>query len=134
MPMIDPTDYNLNDSHEPTAAKPGEEYRLVITDVRDGQDKNGYSYVMPRLEIVGEPYSKDFTHFLHLPSAGMNEKQLNKVKWNLKAFTTCFSIDLSRPQDPKEDWVGQEGFAILGTSDNEEYGEQNFIKKLVTPQ
>ena len=134
MAMIDPSAYDLDGSQEPTASKPGEEYKLIITEVRDGIDKNGYDYLMPRLEIVGEPYSKDFTHFLHLPNSEMTEKQLNKVKWNLKSFADCFSIDMSRPQDPKEDWVGCEGYAILGSNDNDEYGEQNFIKKLVTPK
>ena len=134
MPMIDPTGYGLDESQEPKASKPGEEYKLIIVEVRDGEDKNGYDYLIPRLEIVGEPYSKDFTHFLNLPDGKMSEKQLNKVRWNLTSFAECFSIDMSRPHDPKEEWVGHEGYAILGTNDNEEYGEQNFIKKLVTPQ
>ncbi len=138
MPMIDPTGYDLDDSQEPSAVKPGEEFKLIITDVTDGEDKNGFDYLMPRLEIVGEPYSKDFTHFLYLPNkkngGKMSEKQLNKAKWGFRAFTECFGIDLSRPQDPKEAWLGHEGYAILGTSETDEYGEQNFIKKLVTPQ
>ena len=132
MPMIDPTDMDLDGSQEPITVKPGEEYKLIIVSVTDGVDKNGFDYVMPRLEIVGEPFAKDFTHFLHLPSKEMTEKKLNQVKWALKSFTDCFEIDMSIPHDPKEEWVGHEGYGILGANESDDYGEQNFIKKLVT--
>jgi len=133
MTMIDPSDLGLDESQEPYAVEGGEEHKLRIVEVKSGEDKNGYSYLQPRLEIVGEPYSKDFTHFLHLPSKAMGEKQLNRVRYNYKAFCAAFGIDTTRPQDPNDDWPGHEGFAILGLTENEQYGEQNFIKKLITP-
>ena len=135
MPMIDPTDYDLDSSKEPHAVKPGNEYKLVIVEVRSGKDKNDNDYIQPRLEVVEDPYAKDFTHFLHLPNAKtMTEKRLNSVKWALKTFCEAFGIDLSRPTNPADDWPGQEGFAILGAATDDQYGEQNFIKKLSTPQ
>jgi hypothetical protein len=134
-PMIDMSGEDFDNTQEPYAVKAGEEYKLVIVDVKEGKDKNGLDYLQPRLEVVGEPFAKDFTHFMHLPNkAEMSDKQLNRVRWNMKSFAECFGIDLGRPQDPKEDWVGMEGFAILGISKSEEYGEQNFVKKLITPK
>lgn len=134
MAMIDPTEYGLDESQEPYAVAAGEEYKLVIVEVKDGVDKNGLDYLMPRLEIVGEPFAKDFTHFLHIPNKeAMGEKQLNRVRFAYSSFCKAFGIDTSRPYDPVDDWPGSEGFAILGVGSNEMYGEQNFIKKLVTP-
>jgi len=133
MAMIDPTDMGLEDSQEPYAVEGGEEHKLRIVEVKEGTDKNNLAYLMPRLEIEGEPFAKDFTHFLHIPSKDMNDKQLNRVRYNYKAFCECFGIDMSRPHDPKDEWPGHTGFAILGLAENEQYGEQNFVKKLITP-
>lgn len=135
MGTIDLGDYELDDSQEPYAVKPGEEHKLIIVDVKEGEDKNGFEYVQPRIEIEGEPFAKDFTHFLHLPDKeNMSEKQLNRVRYNLKVFCECFGIDMTRPTTPKDDWPGCEGFGILGVTTSEQFGEQNFISKLVTPK
>ena len=135
MATIDPTDYDLDGSQEPYAVKGGEEHKLIIVDVKEGEDKNGLAYVQPRIEIVGEPFAKDFTHFLHLPDKdAMTEKQLNRVRYNYRTFCEAFEIDNSRPYDPKDEWPGHEGYAILGAGTDERYGEQNFISKLVMPR
>ena len=135
MAMIDPTDMGLDEGQEPYAVKGGEEYKLRVIAVNEGTDKNELAYLMPQLEIVGEPFSKDFSHFLHVPNKEkMNEKKLNRVRYAYKSFCECFSIDMTRPHDPKDEWPGHEGFAILGSAENEQYGEQNFIKKLITPR
>lgn len=134
MAMIDPSEYGLDDSQEPYAVKPGE-YKVRIISVGKGTDKNDLEYLQPRLEVDGEPYSKDFTHFLHIPNKEeMGEKQLNRVRFAYSSFCKCFSIDTTRPFDPQDDWAGCEGWAILGISESDEYGEQNFIKKLLTPK
>ena len=135
MAMSDPTEMGLDESQEPKVVKPGEEYKLVIVSVHEGEDKNGLDYLMPKVEIVGEPFSKDFSHFLHIPSRkNMTEKELNKARFAYDSFCKAFAIDNTRPHDPNDEWPGHEGYAILGAGDNEEYGEQNFIKKLVLPK
>ena len=134
-PMIDPEEYGLDEGQEPTAVKGGEEYKLIITGVNEGTDKNGLDYLMPSLEVVGEPYSKDFTYFLHVPDKDkMGAKKLNQARYNYSTFCKTFEIDLSRPFDPKDDWPGKEGWAILGAKESEEFGEQNFVKKLLAPK
>jgi hypothetical protein len=131
MPMFDPSEWQLDDSQEPYAMPDGHEAKLRIVEVTKGTDKNGEQYFQPRLEIVGEPYSKDFTHFLHVPSRKMSDKKINQVRNAMKTFCECFDIDISRPFDPSDDWPGHEGWAILGVRDSEQYGEQNFIRKLI---
>lgn len=135
MATIDLNDYELDGAQEPYAVEAGEEYKLIIVDVKEGKDKNDLEYIQPRLEIEGEPFAKDFTHFLHLPNkAEMTPKQLNRVAYNLRSFCECFGISTDGTTNPKDDWVGCEGFAILGTTTSEQYGEQNFISKLMTPK
>lgn len=135
MSIVDMTEYDLPSAEEPKAAKAGTEYKLRILSVDKDVDKNGLDYLMPRLEIVDEPTSKDFTYFMHLPNREkMNAKQLTRAKWNLKTFCECFSIPMDQPVDPEDDWPGEEGWAVLGMKEDEQYGEQNFIKKFITPK
>ena len=134
MAMIDFDEMGLDEAKEPYAVKGGEERKLVIVEVKEGTDKNGLEYLQPRLEIIGEPYAKDFTHFLHIPNkAKMTAKQLNRVRYSMDSFRKCFGIE-GGVQDPKDSWPGHEGYAIVGNQKNEQYGEQNFISKLVIPQ
>jgi hypothetical protein len=133
--LIDPTEYGVADAEEPKVVKAGEEYKLRILSVDKGTDKNNLDYIMPRLEIVESPTSKDFTHFLHIPDKNnMSEKQLNRARWAWQSFCECFDIPLDMPTDPEDDWAGNEGWAILGMKEDEQYGEQNFIKKLISPK
>lgn len=135
MAMIDPSEFELDGAVEPAAVKGGEEYELNIVSVNEGTDKNDLKYLMPRLEVVGDPFSKEFTYFLHLPNKKkMSEKQLNRARFAYRSFCECFSIDTTRAHDPKDEWPGHKGFAILGRGEDEQYGEQNYIKRLVTPQ
>ena len=135
MTMLDLTEYDLPNAPEPKAVKAGEERKLRILSVDSGTDKNGLDYYMPRFEITDEPTSKDFTYFLHVPNKEkMNEKQLTRARWAMKTFCECFELPLDRPVNPEDDWPGNEGWAILGMKEDEQYGEQNFIKKFITPK
>lgn len=132
MPMIDATEWGLGDSHEPYCMPDGYEAKLQIIDVKEGVDKNGLAYLRPILEIIDEPYSKEVSHFLHIPdSAQMTPKQLNLARRNMLLFITAFEIDSAGPFDPREDWPGSNGWAILGVQTTEQYGDQNTIKKPV---
>src|SRR5882724_9906176 len=90
MSMIDPSDWSLEDSQEPYCMRDGTEAKLRIVAVTKGTDKNDCMYLQPRLEVVGEDFSKDFTHFLHIPDRKMSAKQLNRVKSALRAFMDAF--------------------------------------------
>lgn len=121
-------DFDFSDVVEPHAVDPDKEYKLRILDVRQADDKNGNPYVMPRFEIMDETGAKDFTYFMGLPNESMDAKRKNTVLYRIKMFLEAF--DLSPDTDPSE-WVGAEGWAILGREDNDQYGEQNFVKKFV---
>lgn len=124
-------DIDVTDAQEPIAIPAGDEVKLRIVDCRKDVDKNDNEYILPRFEVVDQPLAKDFTKYIGLPNTEMNEKQVLKAKWNLKSFYLSFGIDSSKPVNPEEDFLGLEGWAILGLEDNPEYGEQNYIKKFV---
>jgi hypothetical protein len=124
-------DINLGDAQEPKAAKEGE-YIVRIVDINEGIDKNGHNYLQPILDIPGEPTAKSFSHFLGLPYEGMDEKSRNNSKWRLKLFFEAFGIDHSKTIDTAA-IKGRQAWAILGVDSNDQYGEQNFVKKFVRP-
>ena len=130
--MIDPTEWELGEVEEPIAVPDGTEATLKIISVRTGVDKNGNSYWQPLLEIMEEPTSKDFTHFLHVPSRNtMSAKQYTRARYALQEFMDAFELDYSRPFSPGEDWPGSEGTAILNCKETQDYGMQNGIAKLL---
>ena len=120
------SDLDLSDVVEPRVVEADQEYNLRISDVKKGTNKNGGPYLMPRFEIVGEVGAKDVSHYIGLPDSSMDAKKLNNTKYRIKQFLEAFDID---PQTDTESWVGAEGWAVLGIQDNEQYGEQNFIKR-----
>lgn len=127
-------DLNLDDAVEPKVADADEEYKLSVIAVNTGTDKNGLAYFMPTFEIEGEPFSKPFSDFFHLPNpSDMDERKLNQVKYKLKNFFEAFDVDYRGRFDPEEDLIGCSGFAILGARENDEFGEQNYIKKYIKP-
>jgi hypothetical protein len=126
MPVIN---VDTSGAVEPTVVAAGTEVELRIVDVKVANDKNGHLYMMPRFEVVGEPYSKEFTKFLGMPHAEMDAKKKNQTLSALQAFERCFGCNLQ--QDDTDQIVGLTGWAILGVEETPEYGEQNYVKKFI---
>ncbi len=127
---IDLSDYDLENAQDPIAVEPGE-YQVRIIEC-DGKRENssGNPYVLPRFELCDEPLAKDFTLYLPLPHGDMDAKQKMRTVAKLKNFCACFGIAF-QGFDP-EDLAGTEGWVILGKDNDDEYGEQNFIKSFVS--
>jgi len=124
---------DVNDAVEPIVIEAGQEVRVRVTSVRTGDDKNGKPYVMPVFEVPDEPNAKDFSDFMYSPDKGkLSAKELAKAKWKMKTFFDATGFDNSRPFDPEDDWIGLEGWVIVGVSKSEEYGEQNTIRKYLS--
>ena len=122
---------DVDDVVEPYAMDADSEVELRIVDVREGTNKNGGPYLMPRFEVVGEVAAKEFSYYIGLPTDDMTPKARNAAAYKYKAFCEAFGLDASEEQNP-EDWIGLEGVAILGLEESAEYGEQNYIKRFVT--
>ena len=123
-------DIDVGDAQEPKVVPADEEYELRIIDAKTDINTSGNPYLLPRLEIVGEPLAKDFTKYIGLPHEEMDAKQLNRAKWALKNYLECFGLPTSG-QLVVDDMVGSTGWGILGVEDNEQYGEQNYVKKFI---
>jgi hypothetical protein len=129
-PIYDLSELDLESAVEPTVVDEGE-YNLRIIDVTEGTDKNSMAYIMPRLEVVDNPYSKDFTIFLHIPDkATMDAKRLNTAKVRMTNFLKCFGVDPASRINFKDNLPGKTGWCLLGVGeDDPQFGKQNYVKK-----
>jgi hypothetical protein len=134
MTLLDLESYDLDNTPEPKALEKGTEAELRVLEVREGVDKNGHDYVMPTLDVPDFPEVKDFTYFIGLPHSGMTPKQLQQAKWKMKSFCLAFGLPTSGKSDPVDDWPGARGWAILGYEENEQFGDRNYIAKLIMPK
>ncbi len=121
---------DCSDVVDPYVMDADAEVELRIIDVSQANDKNGNPYIMPRFEVVGEIAAKEFSYYLGLTTEAMTPKQKNASASKYRAFCTAFEIDHSEEQEP-EDWIGLEGVAIVGVSESDQYGEQNYVKRFV---
>ena len=130
---------DLDGAQEPTIAPADKEYKLRIISCEGlKQDKNGNDYIMPKFEIPSEPTSKEFTKYLKLATPNnlkdLSKKEANTLKWSNANFLLCFRIDAKKKFKPENDLVGKTGWAILGVESDEEYGDKNYIKRLIVPK
>jgi len=126
-------DIDTSNAIEPKAVPGDEEYEIRLVDVREGIDKNGNSYSMPRFDIPSEPTAKDFTKFYSHGRPDMTEKETNGIRWAIATFKKAFGIP-DNERGSLDRYFGNTAWAILGVSDDEQYGEQNYIKRFVTPK
>lgn len=127
-------DISLADTPELSALPEGE-YRVQVTDAEMSTNKSGGKYVLLRLEVPNEPTSKDFTHYLGLPSDDDTEKQVIKRKNRIKETMEALGYDYAAQGGIDVDaLVGLEGWAHLGESQDPEYGTQNSVRKWVKGQ
>ena len=138
MGIYDLSDMGLDEGQEPQAVDGDKEYKLRILEVTEGEDKREWDYIMPRFEIIDDPFSKDFTQFINVPDKKkMDVKTLNRVKHGPTGFVSflkAFGFDTSAKINFPDQSPGKEGWAILGKKKTEEYGEQNYIKRFVLPR
>lgn len=140
--FLDFTDDDLDSAVEPQAVEEGE-YTLKLADWKTDKkgavlqkDKNDHPYIMPIIEVIEceeAEYAKRFSHFLPLIHEDMTVKEKNAARWELKSFWTCFGIDYSQRID-YEECIGATGDALLVVAPDEGYGEQNRIKKFMSPR
>jgi len=126
-------DVDVDDAQEPKVMPADEEYKLRTTRGTIDTDKNDEPYMLVFFEVVDEPLAKDLSHFFRLPHSGLDAKQSNRVKWDLKIFQEAFSIPSLQGID-ESDLGGFEGWAILGVREDDTYGEQNSIRKFIAPR
>ena len=132
-------DIDTSDAKDPGVVEGGKEYKLRITSfLTNAEDevirtnKNGDDYFMPLYEIETDEYVSPVSQYMPVPDK--NKQDAKKYAENLSSLNKwklCF--DAPEGGFELEDMVGHEGFCILGVKDDAEYGEQNVVKKMMTP-
>ena len=127
-------DIDTSDSREPTVVEPNE-YKIRITGFRKDSDgkvirtsEAGNKFFIVVFDIPDEEFSKGLSKMFMVPTPEMEPKRLNAVKWDLECFKRAFGL----AEINFSNMVGKEGYAILGVSHSEQYGDQNEVKKFVT--
>jgi len=127
-------DVDTSDAVEPSVVEDGE-YKIRITGFNKDNgkiiriDKNGGKYFLTVFDIPNEPASKSFSKFFSIPDETMmDKKKLNSSKWELELFKRAFGLS----ELNFSTMVGAEGWAMLGTQVDEQYGDKNYVKKFIT--
>lgn len=135
MALIDLTNQNIADTPEPVVMPADSEVKLRVIEAKYREEEgknNGLPFMMVRFEVVGEPLAKEVSKFFGMPDNRLEPKKNEGNKRAMKHFGEAFGVDFNRPFED-EDLVGLEGWVILGVDNtNEQYGEQNYIKRFVT--
>lgn len=111
----------------------GTEVKARIIGIRDGvSDKNGAQWYMPAFDIPSEPLAMEFNDFFWdlLDRDKLDEKNAVRAMRKFKTFAEAFNIDYSQPFS-WEDFIGLEGWVILGVRKTDEYGDQNTVQKYI---
>lgn len=133
MPIIDFSEYNLDDIPELKTLPAGSEVRLRILDVEIRPDKNGDHRLNIRLDVADEPLVKEIFHGFALPSANMSEKRKVMEASKLKSLCQVFEIRMDGTSDTSE-WLGREAWAILTyVPEGNGYPEKNDIARWLKP-
>lgn len=122
---------NLDDI-PPQHAAPEGEYRLILSDVEIGEsEKTGGRYIRATLEIADDPDAKLISHIMMLPASDDKERKRKNRLRAIGDFYKAFGIPSSGVVK-LDQYLGNQGFAILRIDDDKEYGEQNRIRRFVT--
>lgn len=133
MPIIDFSEFDLDNIPELKILPAGTEVRLRILDVSLKPDKNNDLMMQVRTDIVDEPLTKEVYWQCHLPTRNMAEKRVAVLKKFLAEFCEAFEIDKSASNDTSE-WLGREGWAILGVRNDAKYGDTNEVNRFLKQQ
>jgi len=95
-------------------------------------DEPGF-WIRVTLECPSDEMSKDISHFISIPHPDDPPKKRNFKLHMIEDFTTAFGLSNDEWLDP-ETWSGRQAEAILGTKNDEKFGNQNTIKQLFAPE
>lgn len=124
--------FNDEDAVELATLATGSEAQLRIVDAKLGHSdkEKGGDFLNLRLEIMGEPFTKDVNHILMFPKEGLSEKDNNNRKLAMKQFRAAF--DIPSGGFGVAELNGKTAWAILAEKDDPEYGKQNRVKSWIT--
>ena len=124
-------DYNLDDVPDLVVAEEGEHLLTVLNVAHHDSDKNGNPFLMVLFSVGDAENTKTVSHFIGLPGGKDSKPEADDKLRRLGYFCDAFNISLPIDVAEMED---KQGSAILKISEDEEYGEQNKIRRFVAPK
>ena len=138
MSLVDYTEMEkeIDDAPEPTTLSAGTETKARIISVRTGtSDKNDCNWFSPVYDSPEEPMVKEFNDFFwELDREHLTDKEYQRALHKFKSFRKTFGVDISRPVDWEDDLPSLIGWIIVGLKKDDEYGEQNTVRRYVQPK
>lgn len=127
-------DINVDDVQELEVLNPGEyQVRIDNAEIRESDNPNFDKYLLLRLVPDEHPNAKSISHVIMLPCSQMDEREVMNRKRDIKNFVEAFNYNASNGINDEE-LVGLTGWALLGVENDDEYGEQNRVRRFVTEQ
>lgn len=135
MPIIDPSEWNLDEVPDLKILPAGSEVKLRILEVNIGPDSSGNDMIRLRLDVADEPLVKEIYWNCHVPNnRSQTEKRVLTLRKILKDMFSAFEFDKTASNDTA-DWLGREAWAILSvTPAKDAYPEKNDIARWLAPQ
>ena len=133
MPIIDFSEYKLDEIPELRVLPAGTEAKLRILDVTVSPDKNNDLMMAVRLDVADEPDVKEVYWRCHFPKQSFGATRVEMLTRFLAMFCEAFDIDKTASNDTS-DWLGKEGWAILGVRTDQKYGDSNEVSRWLKQQ
>ena len=127
-------EHEIKNAPEPKTLPRGTDVKARIINVREGiSEKNGCQWYMPVFDVPSEPLALEFNDFFWdlKDRDKLDAKSAARSIRKFKIFADAFGLDYSRPFSWTDDLIGLEGWVILGTQKDDEYGEKNTVSKYV---
>lgn len=93
-------------------------------------EKGNGEFLMAIFEPVDDPNGKLINHVMMLPKDDDDERTTNQKLRRIRDFRQAFGLGIIGPLN-FVDFEGALGWAILTVEEDDQYGEQNRIKKFV---
>ena len=122
---------NLDDTKEPTVAEAGEHVvRIAMAEAK--KSKAGADMLVLTIELPNEVGVGRIFDYLLAPQESDDDNRVYMRKLSLNRMCECFGYDSTNGGIDTEELIGREGKALISIEDNEEYGEQNRIKRYIS--
>ena len=123
-------DYDVDSVPELTTMAAGaHQVKIVSAEIRQQKPEKGTSsFLYLRLVPTEDPNAKDIGHVIMLPDDNKDERENNSRLRRLKEFVMAFGLQIPLDTDTMTDTVG---VGVLSQEDDEEYGEQNRIRRFL---
>ena len=128
-------DLNMDDAQEmKTLANDSEvEIQISTAEVVPNKSDPTRNNLALTFTVPSDITVDDIKLWLPIPPAALKEedpKKYNKQLLRIKDFYEGFGVDTSRGVDPV-DLIGLTAYAIIGESEDPNYGMQNFVRRYV---